>query len=164
MHLYILPGAPTLFYQEVNQNSCILFYLPSTLHFVGDGYTSEYIIRCEKKSHLAIQNNGQMHFCLDILMRHLKEKNWKRLNYPIEDWNTSTPHAIFQNHSTYTNVCLLLNMWYHNNNCIIGCSKWIFESNFEVAFPLTKDFLNCICIGIYTDLIGEISSRNPIII
>ena len=74
-----------------------------------------------------------------------KEKNEKRLNYCIEEWHTSTPYDIFHNQSTFTSVCLILETWHRTNHCITVCDKWIFDSNFEVAFPLTQDCLNYIC-------------------
>ena len=40
MRLYIFPGAPTLFYQQGNHNSCILLSLVSALHYMGDIYIS----------------------------------------------------------------------------------------------------------------------------
>ena len=36
MRLYIFPGAPTLFYQQGNHNSCISSSLVSALHHMGD--------------------------------------------------------------------------------------------------------------------------------
>ena len=36
MRLYIVPGVPTLLYQQGNQNSCILLSLASSLHYMGD--------------------------------------------------------------------------------------------------------------------------------
>ena len=78
MRLYIVPGAPTLFYQEGNKNSCILSSsLESELHHMGDVYASEYIIRRKKKYLLAIQNKGRMHFCYDIIMGHHKENRYR---------------------------------------------------------------------------------------
>ena len=38
MFLYIVPVAPTLFYQQVNKNSCILSSLASALQYMGDEY------------------------------------------------------------------------------------------------------------------------------
>ena len=61
------------------------------------------------------------------------------------------PYDIFRNQSTYPTVCLLLDMWYRTNHCITVCGKWIFYSNFEVAFPLTQDCLNSTCRGNDTD-------------
>ena len=92
-----------------------------------------------------------MHFCRDILIGHHREKNEKRLNYCIEEWHTSTPYDLFRNQSTYTTVCLLLDTWHRTNNCIAVCGKWIFDSNFEVAFPLEQDCLNYTCRGNDTD-------------
>ena len=74
MRLYIVPGAPTLLYQQGNHNSCILSSLASELHYMGDEYASEYIIRHKKKILLEIQNKGRIHFCRDIIMGHHKEK------------------------------------------------------------------------------------------
>ena len=34
--LYIVPGAPTLFYQKGNHNSCMLSSLSSAVHYMGD--------------------------------------------------------------------------------------------------------------------------------
>ena len=77
MHLYIVPGAPPLFYQQGNNNSCILSYLASALHYMGDECAPEYIIRRKQKCLLTIQNKGQMHFCRDINMGHQKENPQK---------------------------------------------------------------------------------------
>ena len=38
MRLYIVLGAPTLLYQQGNQNSCILSFFVSELNYMGDGY------------------------------------------------------------------------------------------------------------------------------
>ena len=40
---------------------------------------------------------------------------------------------------------------HRTNHCITVWDKWIFDSNFEVKFPLTQDFLNVICCGNDTD-------------
>ena len=69
----------------------------------------------------------------------------------MEEWNTSTPYDIFWNQSTYKTLCLLIDKWHCTNNCITVCGKWIFYSNFEVAFPLTQDCLNYTCRGNDTD-------------
>ena len=74
-----------------------------------------------------------------IFLWDIKKKNEKRLNYSIEEWHTSTLYNIFRNQSTYPTVCLLLDTWHRIDNCITVCGKWIFDSNFEVAFPLTQD-------------------------
>ena len=60
-------------------------------------------------------------------------------------------YDIFQNHSNYPTVCLLLDMAHRTDYCITVCGKWIFDSNLESALPLTKDSLNFICSGNDTD-------------
>ena len=150
MSLYIFPGAPSLFYQQVNHNSYILLSLASALHYMGDEYASEYIITHKKKHFLEIQNKGWMHFCCDILMGHLKNYK-KRLNYCIEECHTSTLHNIFRRQSTYPTLCLLLETWHRNDCCVTVCGKWIFDSNFEVSFPITQDCLSYTCCGNDTD-------------
>ena len=147
MCLYIFPGAPTLFYQQGNNNLCILSSLVSAFHCMGDVYASEYIIRSKQKSLLEIHNKGRMHFCRDILMGHHNKRNEKRQNYRIEECYTFTQYDIFRNHSTYPTVCLLLNTWKRTDHCITVCFQWIFDSNFEVEFPLTQVFLNYTCRG-----------------
>ena len=107
------------------------------IYYMGDELASEYIIRRKQKSLLAVHNKGLTNFCYDILMVHHKEKNEKRPNYCIEEWNTSTPYDIFRNQSNYPTVCLLLDMWYCTDHCIAVFGKYIFDSNSEVAFPLT---------------------------
>ena len=52
------------------------------------------------------------------------------------------PYDIFRNQSTYQTVCLLIDNWHRTDNFITVCGEWIFDSNFEVSFPLTQDFLN----------------------
>ena len=56
MRLYIVPGAPNLLNQQGHQNSYILSSLESELHYMGDEYVSEYIIRRKQIYILEIQN------------------------------------------------------------------------------------------------------------
>ena len=74
MRLYIVPGAPTLFYQQGNWGSCILLSLASAFYYMGDEYASEYVIRRKKKYLLEIHNKGPMYLCRVILMGYHKEK------------------------------------------------------------------------------------------
>ena len=76
-----------------------------------------------------------------------QRKNKKRLNYHIEEWHTYTQYNIFRNQSTYPTVYLLLDTWHRTYHCIAVCGKWIFGSNFEVAFTFTQDLLNYTCHG-----------------
>ena len=122
-----------------------------SLYYMGDEYASEYIIGRNQKPPLEIQNKGQMQFCRGVLMGHQKEKNEERLNYSIEELHTSMQYDIFRNQYTYPTVCLLLDTWHRTDYFITFCGKWIFDSNFEVAFPLTQDWLNYTCRSNYTD-------------
>ena len=98
-----------------------------------------------------IHNKGRMQFCRGILVRHHREKDLKRLNYHIEEWHTSTPYYILQNHSTYPTVCLLLDTWHRTYRCITVCGELIIYSNFKVTLPLTQVCLNFICCCNNTD-------------
>ena len=105
-----------------------------------------------------------MHVCRDILMEHQNvKKTKKRLNYRIEDWHTSMPYDIFRNQSTYPTACLLLDTWHRTDHCITVCGKWIFYSNFEVAFTLSQDCINYTCCGNGTDEIKVVSVLHAII-
>ena len=153
MRLYIVSGAPTLLYQHGNQNSCIISSLASSLHYMGDGYVSEYMIRRKKRSLLEIQNKGRMHFCRDILMGHHKEKSPKDSIIVLRN-GIHPCYMIFCNQSAYPTVSLLLDRWHRNNHFITVCGKWIFDSNSEVAFPLTQEWLNYTCRGNDTDVLN----------
>ena len=76
-------------------------------------------------------------FAVIFLWDITEKKMEKRLNYRIEEWHTSTPYYIFWNQSTYPTVCLLLEIWHRTNYFIAVWGKYILDSNFEVAFPLT---------------------------
>ena len=80
-----------------------------------------------------------------------QKKNEIRLNYCIEECYTSSPCDICWNQSTYPTVCLLLDLWHRNDHCIKVCGKLIFDSNFEVEFPLKQDWLNDTFCGNNTD-------------
>ena len=86
-----------------------------------------------------------------ILLWDITEKKTKKLKYRIEELHTYTPYDILWNEFTYPTVCLLLDMWHRNDHCTIDCGKWIFDSNLEVALPLTQVCLNFICCGNETD-------------
>ena len=117
MRLYIFPGAPTLFYQQGNHNSCILSSLASALHYMGDEYASQYIIRRNNKCILEIHNKVRMQFYCDILIGHHNKKT-KKNQYCIDEWHTSTPYYILRYQYTYPTVCLLLDIWYQNDHFI----------------------------------------------
>ena len=59
-------------------------------------------------------------------------------------------------------MCLLLDTWHWTNNCIIVCGNLISDSNFEVAFPLTRDCLNYIFRGNDTDGINFVGVLHAI--
>ena len=103
MRLYIVPGAPTLFYQQGNQNSCILSSLALSLYYMGDEYASEYIIRRRKIYILEIQNKVQMQSCCDIIMGHHKEKTKK--------YSIIVPrNGIHPRHMIYFRIILLIQL------------------------------------------------------
>ena len=54
-------------------------------------------------------------------------------------------------------------MWHQTYRCITVCGRWIFDSNFEVAFPLTHDCLNYTCHGNDTDEIKFVGVLRAII-
>ena len=123
----------------------------SALLSMGDEYASKYIIKRMQKSLLEVHNKGRMHFCRDILIGHHREKNEKILNYRIDKWHTSTPYDILRNESTYSTVCLLLDMSHRTDHYIPVCGRWIFDSNLKVMLPLTQVCFNYICCGNDTD-------------
>ena len=78
IRLYIVPGSPTLFYQQGNQNSCIITSLVLALYYMGDEYASKYIIKRIQKSFLEIHNKGRMHLCRNIFLWDITEKKTKK--------------------------------------------------------------------------------------
>ena len=72
-----------------------------------------------------------------LLFWEITKKKRKILNYRIEEWHTSTPYDIFRNLSYYPTVYFLLDTPHQTDHCITVCGKWMFDSNFEVTFPLT---------------------------
>ena len=68
-----------------------------------------------------------------------------------------------QNHSNYPTVCLLLDKAHRTDHFITVCGKCIFDYNLESALPLTKDSLNYICSGNYTDEITFLGVLHAII-
>ena len=93
-----------------------------------------------------------MQFCHDTLMGQYREKKEQKINYQIQEWNTSTTtFDKLQNHSNYPTMCLLLDTAHRKDHCITVCGKWIFDYNLESALPLTKSSLNYICSGNDTD-------------
>ena len=91
-------------------------------------------------------------WCCDALMGQSIEKTEPKIHDQIQEWNTyTTTYDIFQDHSNYPTVCLLLDTTHRTDHCINFCGKWIFDYNFEFALPLTKASLNYICSGNDTD-------------
>ena len=97
-------------------------------------------------------------------MGHYRKKTEQRIHYRILEWHTyTTTYDIFQNHSNYPTVCLLLDTEHRTYHCITVCGKWIFDSNLEFALPLIKASLNYICSGNDTDDIAFVGVMHAII-
>ena len=120
---------------------------------MGDELASEYIIRRKQKYLYFINKKGQMQFCRDILMGHVREKNEIRIHYRIQEWHTFTIYDILHNRYNYKTVCFLIDTAHQADNCITIFGKWIFDSNLKLVLPLTRAWLNCICSGNDTDKI-----------
>ena len=58
---------------------------------------------------------------------------------------------------------MILDTWNRKDHCIAVCGKWIFDTNFEVAFPLTQYFLNYTCRGNDTDKIEFVGVLHAIV-
>jgi hypothetical protein len=139
--------SPSVFYQQRQTSSCIMSSLASALYYMGHVYASEYIIRRKQLSLEAVKDKrwGRMRFCHDVMMGCYREKNEMRLNYKVEEWKNGMEFDIFRNVSQYPTVCALIDSSHGTGHCITVCNKWIFDSNFEWAFPLTQECLNYIC-------------------
>ena len=92
-----------------------------------------------------------MQFCRDTIMGQYREKNEIKIHYHIQEWHKFTTYDILQNQFNYPSVCLLLDTEHQDDHCITVCGKWIFDSNLELALPLTRAWLNYICSGNDTD-------------
>jgi len=136
--------SPPVFYQQRETSSCVISSLASAMYYIGDTYGSEYIIR-RKQSCLSIMGTGRINFCHNLLIGHYREKKEKRISYSVEEWKESMTFDIFQNVSPYPTVCAIIDSSQGIGHCITVCDKWIFDSNFEWAFPLTQECLNYIC-------------------
>ena len=71
-------------------------------------------------------------------------------------------YDLFQKHSNYPTVCLLLDTAHRTDHCITVCNKWIFDYNLEFTLPLKKAWLNYICSGNDTDEISFIGVLHAI--
>ena len=78
--------------------------LASALHYMGDGYASEYITRRKQKYLSFINKKGQMQFCRDTLMGQYREKKNKK--YIIKFRNGI--HA--QRHMIYCIIILIIQL------------------------------------------------------
>jgi hypothetical protein len=136
--------SPPVFYQQRQTSSCILSSLASALFYMGDVYAAEFIIQRKKLSLLAVKK-GRMRFCHDVIVGHYRKKKEMRLNYRVHEWKKSMEFDIFRNVSNYPTVCALIDSSHGTGHCITVCNKWIFDSNFEWAFPLTQESLDYIC-------------------
>ena len=143
----MVSGAPILFYQQYSMDSCIISSFAAAVHYMGDKKAAEYINRRKEQSLVAFSNGGRMQFCNDVILNHYKQKNEKKLRYTVQNWNESKPFDIFKDISTWPTVCLLLDSAGRAEHCVTVCNKWIFDSNFDYAFPLSEQCLHYICGG-----------------
>ena len=84
---------------------------------------------------------------LKLLWNNTEKKNEIKIHYHIQEWNKFTTYEILHNQSNYSTVCLLLDTEHLAYHCITVSGKWIFDSNLELALPLTRAWFNYICSG-----------------
>lgn len=152
---------PSVMYLQGDKNSCIFSSLASALHYMGDIYASEYIIQRKDESINCLKGKGRMHFCKDILLGHHKRKHEKKLKYTVEEWKGSPEFDIFCDISPFPTVCRLIDGSFGTGHCVTVCNKWIFDSNFENAFALTRKALNDICMGEFRGVSHAIRAVPP---
>ena len=103
MFLYIVTGAPTLFYQERNHNSCILSSLGFTLHYIGYEYASEYMIRRKKTLFWKFRINIRCTYAVIFLWDITKQTKKAQLSY----WGIVYIQAIWYiSESIYLSNCV----------------------------------------------------------
>ena len=97
-----------------------------------------------------------------LFLWDITEKNEIIMYYRIQEWHTFTTYDILHNQSNYSTACLLLDTAHRDDHYITVCGKWIFGSNFKMALPLTRAWLNYICSGNDSDKIEFIAVLHAI--
>ncbi len=152
---------PCVYFLQGNKNTCIISSLASAVRYMGDVYASDYIIQRREESLYKLEHKGRMQYCKDIIMGQFKQKGERKLNYGVEEWKEQPSYNIFTNISPYPTVCNLLDESLGTGHCVTVCNKWIFDSNFEQALPLTQNSLNFICEGKFLSVPHAIRAIPP---
>ena len=137
MCLYIVPGAPTLFYQQGNHNSCILSSLASALNYMGDIYASEYIIKRKQKYfwrfRIKVECTSAMIFLWDTT-----EGKTKKYSIIVLRNSIHPHHMIYLGISILIHLCVchqtrgtgpIIVLEFSANGSLIPILKWSFYSH-----------------------------------
>ena len=105
IRLYIVPCAPSLLYQQGNQNSCIVLSLALTLHYMGDEYASEFIIKREKNTLWGLKINVKCTYSV-IFLWDITNKKTKQYSIIVMSNGINPHNMIYFGNSIIIQLCV----------------------------------------------------------
>ena len=130
-----IEGAPDIkFRQKEGERTCLSYSFASALHHVGAKQIASEVHSMSKK---ISEKCDTLKLFVELLQKHSTPLNFKNLK--ANQWN------IFENKDEDLVVVLLQGSDGKEDHCVTLYRKWIFNSNFTNALPLSKDSLDLCC-------------------
>ena len=125
-----------------NKSSCVLCSLSSAFYFVGDKIVASRFLNESKSS---IRENYRLKFSQDAALNHVREKGKPRCKISYELLKYEDGCDPLLDISSYTRLIQLKDYLGGIHHCATVVVKWVFDSNFPFALPLTKDNFDYRC-------------------
>ena len=129
-----LPDAPKLYVLRENKSACLLFSLSSEFYFIGDK------IKDEKSS--SLKTNDRLKLDQYVALNHLRKKGKPRCKLSYKLSKEEDGYDTLLDISMHPKLIQLKDFIGGIHHCVTVVGKWMFDSNFTFALPLTKDNLD----------------------
>ena len=148
---------PRVHYQQSEQSSCVFSGLALALYAMGDTFAAEAVATLVPRS--LLDKNGPFKFARMVMTDcHGHDcKGLQKLRYSIQTWNEEEKFIPLAELSRFPTMLHLVDSAGNEDHCVTVCGKWIFDSNYSHAWPLSNDSLDAICDNVATDHLKKIT-------
>ena len=124
---------------QENNSACVLCSFSTALFFIGDKTAADSF---KDGNTTSLKANGRIKFSQDVVLNHLREKGkpqFKLLYKVLKGKYWYYPLVDISPYQTLIQLKFFIGGIHH---CVTVVGKWIFDSDFTFALPLTKGNLD----------------------
>ena len=137
--LIIPKNGPKMQYMQGDHSSCVLSSFALALHAIKDECTAAVIN--DAVSFALSSGLPPMNYAMNLMSDRLCSKNQQSIRYHLAQWKENNHFLFLDEISPYPILVVLTTQSMNQSHCVTLWGRWIFDSNYEHAFPLEVEWL-----------------------